>query len=62
MKNFGKDKSISAIRFKKYKKGNKYLKEQLIGIDYDDINKVSKNMGWLTWASLFKTVLRAVVS
>ena len=27
----------------------------------DELNPVRQNMGWLTWASLFKTVLRATI-
>jgi len=27
----------------------------------DELNQVRQNMGWLTWASLFKTVLRAAI-
>lgn len=62
LKKFGNDKAISAIRFENYKVDNDTLKEHLKGIQYDDINKVKENMGWLTWACLFKTVLRAIVS
>lgn len=58
---FGDRKSISAIRFDEYKKGGEALEEKLKGISYEDINKVTANMGWLTWACLFKTVLRATI-
>jgi len=29
--------------------------------DEEVIKRVAKNMGWLTWACLFKTVLRAAI-
>lgn len=58
---YGELKAESAIYFNKYKKDSKSLVNQLIDIDYKNTEEVSKNMGWLTWASLFKTVLRAVI-
>ena len=58
---YGKDKSISAEYFKQYKECSNTLAEKLIDGTYDSLEKVAKNMGWLTWASLFKTVLRAVI-
>lgn len=58
---YGKEKSISAAYFKQYKKQSDTLVDKLIPNTYETPEKVSENMGWLTWASLFKTVLRAVI-
>jgi hypothetical protein len=58
---YGEKKSISAVHFKQYKKRSETLADKLIGNTYDSFEKVSENMGWLTWACLFKTVLRAVI-
>jgi hypothetical protein len=55
------EKAISAEYFTKYKDKNTSLEENLTDIPYPDIEKVKANMGWLTWASLFKTVLRVVI-
>jgi hypothetical protein len=58
---FGEEKSTSAVYFKKYKGRNNELEKNLEGIPYQNIEDVKTNMGWLTWACLFKTVLRASV-
>ena len=58
---YGKEKSISATLFQQYKQNSDTLADKLIENSYDSLEKVSENMGWLTWASLFKTVLRAVI-
>jgi hypothetical protein len=61
-----KDKWRSAWWFKYYKFGSngslRPLTEVLDGLDAPDVQVVSKNMGWLTWADLFKCTMRAVVS
>ena len=57
---YGKEKAVSAEYFKQYKEKSNTLTDKLIENTYEDLEKVSKNMGWLTWASLFKTTLRAV--
>ena len=62
MLQYGKEKSISTEHFKQYKKHSETLAGKLIDNTYDSLDKVSENMGWLTWASLFKTVLRAVIN
>lgn len=56
------EKSVSAKYFEKYKVDHNSLAGQLIENSYTNLIEVSTNMGWLTWASLFKTVLRAVVT
>jgi hypothetical protein len=58
---YGEKKSVSAERFKEYKENCNTLADKLIENSYQSLEKVSQNMGWLTWASLFKTVLRAVI-
>lgn len=55
------EKSVNAEYFKQYKENSNTLGDQLIEDSYKNIEEVSQNMGWLTWASLFKTVLRAVI-
>lgn len=60
-----KEKWKSAWYFNYYKKGWKGnltpLRKELEGIDYNSLEVVSKNMGWLTWASLFKTVMKGMI-
>ena len=58
---YGKEKSISAEHFRQYKNHSNTLTDKLIDNTYDSLEDVSKNMGWLTWACLFKTVLRVVI-
>ena len=58
---YGKEKAVSAEHFKQYKEYSNALAGKLIDNTYESLEKVSENMGWLTWASLFKTVLRAVI-
>ena len=58
---YGKEKSASAEYFKQYKENSDTLAGKLIENTYESLEKVSENMGWLTWASLFKTVLRATI-
>jgi len=53
------EKSVNAEYFKQYKENSNALGDQLIEDSYKNLEEVSQNMGWLTWASLFKTVLRA---
>lgn len=55
------EKSVNAEYFKQYKENSNTLADQLIEDSYKSLEEVSQNMGWLTWASLFKTVLRAVI-
>lgn len=58
------DKWKSAWWFNYYKKGRnkslKPLREILEGINVQSLDNVSKNMGWLTWTDLFKTILRGI--
>jgi len=60
-----KDKWRSAWLFKYYKQGSnnslRPLKEVLDGIKTPPAETVSKNMGWLTWADLFKCTMRAAL-
>lgn len=61
-----KDKWRSAWLFNYYKQGRnnslRPLTEALKGIDYPPVEVVAKNMGWLTWADLFKCTMRAVLA
>ncbi len=56
----------SAKTFSDYKntpagKPNSALREALTGIpNLPPLNRVTANMGWLTWASLFKSILRGI--
>lgn len=58
----------SAWWFNRYKNGWRGnlspLKEALAGIDLRSgtIDSVSKNMGWLTWADLFKITMRGLIN
>lgn len=60
-----KDKWRSAWLFKYYKNGrNKSLRpleEALDGINHPPVEVVASRMGWLTWADLFKSTLRAAL-
>ena len=58
---YGKEKAVSAEHFKQYKEHSDTLASKLIDNTYESLEKVSENMGWLSWASLFKTTLRAVI-
>jgi len=58
---YGNEKAVSAEHFKQYKYHRDTLANKLIDHTYENLEKVSENMGWLTWASLFKTVLRVVI-
>lgn len=55
----------SAWWFSYYKsqRSSRPLKEVLSGvsINEEELNQLKQRMGWLTWASLFKIVLRAVI-
>lgn len=55
------EKSVNAEYFKQYKYNSDTLSDKLIENSYQSLEEVSQNMGWLTWACLFKTVLRATV-
>lgn len=61
-----KDKWRSAWIYKYYKHGRnnslRPLAEALEGINAPSVESVSKNMGWLSWSDLFKTVLQGSVS
>lgn len=57
---YGAEKQISARRFLYYRNHSENLLKPLSGIPYQNVEQVSQNMGWLTWASLFKTVLRTL--
>lgn len=58
---YGEEKAISAEYFKNYKEHNELLEIQLIPGSFKNIKTLSENMGWLTWASVFKTVLRVII-
>lgn len=57
----------SAWWFKRYKKGAngslRPLREALKGLDLSiqPIEKISNNMGWLTWSDLYKIVLKGII-
>lgn len=61
-----KDKWRSAWLFKYYKQGRnnslRPLEEVLDGITAPSAKIVARNMGWLTWADLFKNTMRAIVT
>jgi hypothetical protein len=59
---YGEEKAASAKYFKQYKENSLALTDKLIENTYDTLEGVTQNMGWLTWASLFKTVLRSIIS
>ena len=59
---YGEDKAASAKYFKQYKQNSVALTDKLIENTYDTLEGVAENMGWLTWASLFKIVLRSIIS
>lgn len=55
------EKSVNAEYFKQYKDNRNALSDKLIHDSYQSLEEVSQNMGWLTWACLFKTVMRTVI-
>lgn len=55
------EKAVNAERFGLYKKNSSTLANMLIENSYKSLEEVSRNMGWLTWACLYKTVLRAMI-
>lgn len=57
---YGAKKQMSARRFLYYRNHSENLVKPLRGIPYQNVEEVSQNMGWLSWASLFKTVLRTL--
>jgi hypothetical protein len=61
-----KSKWLTAYWFDRYKSARRgsvtSLREVLRDIPDANPSRVSANMGWLTWADLFKVVLRAVVA
>lgn len=57
---YGDKKQISARRFLYYRNHSENLIKPLLGIPYQNIERISQNMGWLTWTSLFKTILRTL--
>ena len=61
-----KDKWRSAWLFRYYKVGRNHslrpLTEALEGIPHPPVEVVSANMGWLTWADLFKCTMRATLA
>ena len=61
-----KDKWRSAWLFTYYKNGRnnslRPLTKALDGIDAPPPETVAKNMGWLTWADLFKSTMRAALT
>lgn len=59
---YGEEKAASAKYFKQYKENSVALTDKLIENTYDTLEKVTQYMGWLTWASLFKIVLRSIIS
>ena len=56
------EKSVNAEYFKQYKGNSNTLSDKLLQNSYQSLEEVSRNMGWLTWACLFKTVLRTVIN
>ena len=60
-----KGKWKSAWWFNYYKNGrNKSLKpltDSLEGVNYASVQSIADNMGWLTWADLFKIVMRSMI-
>ncbi|MEC4749548.1 hypothetical protein [Methylomicrobium sp. Wu6] len=64
-KNGFDDKWKSAWLFNYYKVGRnkslKPLRDALAGIDTPPVESIAKNMGWLTWGDLFKSVLKGVI-
>lgn len=55
----------SAWWFNYYKKRSKTqtpLKEVLKNIDYQSAESIANNMGWITWADLFKIVMRGMIN
>jgi hypothetical protein len=55
-------KAITAEIFTDYKTNPDFLYDDLVDTPYCcTLSDVVRNMGWLTWASLSKTVLRAVI-
>jgi hypothetical protein len=52
----------NAYRFNLYRTDPKVLQNNLQGIKIPDSFNSKKNMGWLTWACLFKTTLRSVIN
>ncbi|MDR1742398.1 MAG: hypothetical protein LBR48_01090 [Dysgonamonadaceae bacterium] len=58
---YGEQKEISARRFLQYRNHPETLVKQLIDVPYQTVEQVAQNMGWLTWACLFKTVLRTIM-
>lgn len=61
-----KDKWRSAWLFQYYKVGRnnslRPLIEALEGISHPPVEAVAANMGWLTWADLFKCTMRATLA
>lgn len=61
-----KDKWRSAWLFNYYKQGRnnslRPLTEALDGINAPPVQTVARNMGWLTWADLFKCTMRAALA
>lgn len=57
---YGEKKQMNARRFLYYRNHSENLVKPLFGIPYQSAKQVSQNMGWLTWASLFKTILRTL--
>ncbi len=57
---YGAQKQMSARRFLYYRNHSENLVKPLKGIPYQNVQRVSQNMGWLTWTGLFKTVLRTL--
>ena len=58
---YGEKKQMSARKFLYYRNHPHNLRKQLTDIPNQNIEQISQNMGWLTWASLFKTLLRVYV-
>lgn len=61
-----KDKWRSAWLFNHYKQGRnnslRPLAEALDGVESPPVEMVAKHMGWLTWADLFKCIMRAALT
>ncbi|MBA5628550.1 hypothetical protein [Moheibacter lacus] len=57
---YGEKKQMNARRFLYYRNHPENLVKQLKGVPFSQIEEISKNMGWLTWASLYKTLLRVI--
>jgi hypothetical protein len=53
----------SVFWFNRYKRNPKILKQKLSNINStQSVESISENMGWLTWADLFKITMRSLIN